>query len=92
MLREWEEKRKQERTGKWRHLGGKLSYQMQSGWHVGWREEGPKVTREKGRHELQGYLAVQAGHWGSPANEPVSRRVKRDSLVLSWLPGELSGF
>ena len=59
---------------------------------MGWREEGPKVTREKGRHEPQGYLAVQAGHWGSPANELVSRRVKRDSLVLSWLPGELSGF
>lgn len=40
------------------YLGGKLSFQVQFGWHLGWREEGPKVTRENGRLELQGHLAV----------------------------------
>lgn len=77
-------KRKSREVARDRCLGWRLPSQVDFGW--------PALGCRKGRapkspERASGMtLAVQvAGHWGSAASGPVSRRVRRDSLVLNWL-------
>lgn len=77
-------KKNRREVGRDRYLGWKLSSQMDFGWPLGMGRGRYQVTRESMRDEPLGYHV--AGHWGLssfPASESVSRRVRRDSLVLS---------
>lgn len=64
-------------------LVGNCPFRWILGGPWGWRGEGTKSPERASGMDPWATMWLATG--GSPAHESVSRRVRRDSLVLSWL-------